>query len=105
VYPDIFKHVAVLSSAFWRNQEDIEKFVIESDLSGLESFYMDCGDREGKGEFIHKEFLASNEAVADILVEKLPNRIFKVVYGAEHHYQYFRERVPHLFRFLDSLDA
>jgi predicted alpha/beta superfamily hydrolase len=102
MYPHIFKHVAVLSSAFWRNQEEIEKLLKESDISGLESFYLDCGDKEGKGEFINKEFLASNTAISKILAEKLPNTKFEVIHKAEHHYQYFRERVPQLFRFLQT---
>jgi predicted alpha/beta superfamily hydrolase len=102
VYPTIFKHVAVLSSAFWRNQEEIEKLLKESDLSGLESFYLDCGDKEGNGEFINKEFLASNTAIFEILAEKLPNTKFEVIHEAEHHYRSFRERVPQLFRFLKS---
>jgi predicted alpha/beta superfamily hydrolase len=92
--------VVVFSSAFWRNQEEIEKLLKTADVSKIESFYLDCGDKEGKGEFINKEFLASNMAVSQLLKEKLPQTRFEVIPGAEHHYRYFRERVDHLFRFL-----
>lgn len=100
-YPQIFKNVIGISSAFWRNQEEIEKLLKESDLSLIESFYMDCGTTEVKdNDFISNEFLASNKAVYEILKEKIPQTKFVMINDAEHHYKFFKERVPELFSFL-----
>lgn len=100
-YPHIFKNVVVLSSAFWRNQEEIEKLIQNSDLSPIESFYLDCGTREAREkDFISKEFLASNKAIYEILHEKITNTKFEVIKDSEHNYMFFRKRVPELFTFL-----
>jgi predicted alpha/beta superfamily hydrolase len=100
-YPNIFKNVVVLSSAFWRNQEEIERLIQKSDLSRIERFYLDCGTREAKEkDFISMEFLASNNAIYEILSEKVPNTDFEVIKDSEHNYLFFRKRVPELFTFL-----
>jgi predicted alpha/beta superfamily hydrolase len=102
-FPHIFKIIAVFSSAFYRNHEELEKPIRSSDLSLIESFYLDCGTTElANNEFISKEFLASNQAVYELLKEKIPAIQFEVLVGAEHHYRFFRERVPALFGFLGS---
>ena len=36
-YPQVFRNITVLSSAFYRNQEEIEKLIQCSDLSLIES--------------------------------------------------------------------
>lgn len=100
VYPSIFKHVITLSSGFYRNQEEIEKLLQETDLSMIKSFYLDCGTQEGGSEFIQKEFLTSNTAVYEILNSKIPNVTFKIIEGGKHHYNDFKQRVPRLFDFL-----
>jgi predicted alpha/beta superfamily hydrolase len=100
-YPQIFKNITVLSSAFYRNQEEIEKLIKDTDLSLIERIYLDCGDKEsGNEEFINKEVLASNKAVYDILKEKVTSIEFTIINDAEHYYSFFRERVPKLFSFL-----
>lgn len=100
-YPQVFKNISVLSSAFYRNQEEIEKLIKDSDLSLIESIYLDCGDKEsGNEEIINKEFLASNKAIYDSLKEKLTSAEFTIINDAEHNYSFFKERVPKLFSFL-----
>ena len=100
-YPQVFRNIIVISSAFYRNQEEIEKLLRDSDLSKIESIYLDCGTKEaGDEEAISKEFLASNNAIYEILNGKIKNAKFEVIKGAEHNYLAFRERVPEIFKFL-----
>lgn len=97
-YPTIFKNVAVISSAFYRNQEEIEKLIRESDLSPIESIYLDCGTKEAGAEtLINKEFLASNQAIYEILKRKISNVTFDIIEEAEHNYLCFRKRVDNIF--------
>ncbi|WP_163100329.1 alpha/beta hydrolase [Peribacillus alkalitolerans] len=99
-YPHIFKNIIVLSSAFWRNQEEIEQLLQNSDLSLIESFYMDSGTKEAvNNEEVNREFLASNQAVYEILKEKVPNTRFLVIEDAVHNYTTFRKRVHELFSY------
>lgn len=103
-YPQVFRNVAILSSAFYRNQEEIEKLLQDSDLSSIESFYLDCGNKEaGDEDIISKEFLASNKAIYEILRKKVPNTKFEVINDAEHHHMFFRKRVPDIFSFFLSV--
>lgn len=101
-YPQIFKHVTVISSAFYRNQEEIEKLVQESDLSLVENFYLDCGTKESGNEEIDKEFIASNTAIYERLKLKIPNARFQIIDRAEHQYIFFKERISELFRFVNG---
>lgn len=72
VYPNIFRNVAGLSSAFFRNQEEIEKFLQKADLSQLNKFYLDCGTNEAKTDkMISKEFMKSNKEIYEILRKKI----------------------------------
>jgi len=104
-YPHIFKHIAVLSSAFYRNQEEIMKLIEQTDLSLVESVYMDCGSKEaGADTEVSQKFLASNQMVYELLKDKISNTQFEIVDEAEHNYSYFKERVPSVFRFLTSKD-
>jgi predicted alpha/beta superfamily hydrolase len=102
-YPHIFKHIAVLSSAFYRNQEEIMKLIEQTDLLLVESVYLDCGSKEaGADTKVSQKFLASNQMVYELLKEKIPNIQFEIIDDAEHNYSYFKERVPSIFRFLTS---
>lgn len=102
-YPHIFKHIAVLSSAFYRNQEEIMKLIEQTDLSLVESVYMDCGTKEaGADTEVSQKFLNSNQMVYELLEEKVSNSEVKIVEDAEHNYSHFKERVPSVFRFLTS---
>ncbi|WP_108670321.1 alpha/beta hydrolase [Peribacillus acanthi] len=100
VYPHIFKNIIVMSSAFWRNQEEIENLLRNSDLSLIESFYMDAGTKEAREkEEVNRLFLASNQAVYEIIKEKIPNTRFVVIEDAVHNYMTFRARVNELFSY------
>lgn len=102
-YPGVFKDLILLSSAFYANQEEMEKLVESADLSGIKSFYMDCGtDEAGQGTLISKEFLASNKSIFNIVKQKVSDASFKVLEGNEHHYRFFQKRVPELTLFLDK---
>lgn len=106
VYPNMFRNVAVLSAAYFRNQEEIEKLLKEADLSQLKKFYLDCGTDEAKNDKkISKEFLKSNNEIYEILKEKDIQVAFNVIEDAEHHYLYFRQRVPEIFRYFYSNEA
>lgn len=102
-YPHIFKNIIVFSPAFFRNQEEMEKLLRVSDLTPIDSLYMDCGTKESaKSEEISKGFLASNQAIYEIIHQKLPQTKFRVIEDGEHNYDSFRERVPALFLFLTN---
>jgi predicted alpha/beta superfamily hydrolase len=102
-YPQIFTRVAAISSGFYRNQEEIEKLVSRSDLSPIERFYMDWGTKEGKGdELASREFVASNQAMHELLRSKITNLKHQIVNGGEHNYIAFRKRVPEIFSYLFS---
>jgi predicted alpha/beta superfamily hydrolase len=101
-YPHIFTKVATISSAFWRNQEEIEKLLVHTDLSSIEKFYMDGGTKESEDERIIKGFLESNQAIYDILAGKITNARFEILEDAEHNYTFFRKRVPEIFTELFS---
>lgn len=104
-YSHIFKYIAVLSSAFYRNQEEIMKLIEQTDLSLVESVYMDCGSKEaGADTEVSQKFLASNQMVYELLKDKISNTQFEIVDEAEHNYSYFKERVPSIFGFLTSND-
>ena len=97
-YPKVFKHITILSAAFYANQENMERLIRDTDLSHVHSFYLDCGTKEaGEGTIISKEFVNSNIAVYEIIKEKHPNVKFKLIKGAAHNYIDFRKRVPELF--------
>ncbi|KGR77999.1 alpha/beta hydrolase [Ureibacillus manganicus] len=102
-YPEVFRSIAVFSSAFYWNQEEIEKLIETSDLSMINSVYLDCGTKEaGDDERINREFLSSNKVVYELLKEKLPSAKFVEIQDAEHNYLTFRERVPKLLPFLTT---
>ncbi len=84
-------------------KEKIEKLIQDSDLSLIESFYLDCGTKEaGDNEIINKEFFDSNKAVYELLKKKIPNAKFEMINDTEHSYLNFRERVPKIISFLKN---
>ncbi|WP_214484737.1 alpha/beta hydrolase-fold protein [Bacillus sp. SM2101] len=100
-YPKVFKNIVIMSSAFYANQENIEELLRNTDLSEINSFYLDCGTNEaGEGTIISKEFVNSNKSVYDILKEKIPTINFNIIDGGEHNYLHFRNRIPELFNHL-----
>lgn len=102
-YPRVFKDLILLSSAFYANQEEMENLLELADLTGINSFYMDCGtDEAGAGTFMSKEFLASNKTIYEIVKQKIPHAAFEAIEGNEHHYEFFQQRVPALFSFINK---
>ncbi|WP_442596461.1 alpha/beta hydrolase [Neobacillus sp. D3-1R] len=102
-YPHLFKRVAILSSAFYRNQEEIENLLKKSDLSNLEKFYMDCGTEEaGENTTLSKQFYQSNQAIYEILKDKIEDIQFETIEGAGHSYSFFKKRFPEFLQFLCS---
>lgn len=99
-YPHIFTKVAAISSAFYRNQEDIEKLLRDTDLSAIAKFYMDCGTAESGDDRIDKGFLESNHRVFDILTDTVEDLKFEIIEGAEHNYTEFRKRVSEIITYL-----
>jgi predicted alpha/beta superfamily hydrolase len=100
-YPHLFKKIAVLSPAYFRNQEEIEKLIQQSDLSSIEKFYMDIGTNEVPGnDATSKLFLDLSKRVFDLLDNKIEDAKFQQVEKAEHHYSFFKERIPNIFTYL-----
>ncbi|WP_066048797.1 alpha/beta hydrolase [Robertmurraya korlensis] len=100
-YPHIFTRVAGLSSAFYRNQEELRKLVQASDLARLEKIYLDCGTNEAvNNEVLSKQFLQSNLEIYEILKEKNNQTIFQTLDGAIHNYTTFKKRVPAFISYL-----
>ncbi|CRK82069.1 alpha/beta hydrolase [Neobacillus massiliamazoniensis] len=100
-YPKIFKRAAAISPAYYRNQEEIVKFIKSVDLIAVERFYMDCGTKEaGKEEEISKIFLDLSSEVYKILKGKIKNTKFHIIEDAEHDYAFFKKRIPEIMSFL-----
>lgn len=100
LYPHLFKRIAGLSAAFFRNQEEIEKHLEQADLSQVERLYLDCGTNESKEEEISKEFLLSNQRVYHIIRNKTQESIFREVEDGEHSYTAFKNRLPSVLNYL-----
>ncbi|MFC4802867.1 alpha/beta hydrolase [Neobacillus sp. GCM10023253] len=102
-YPQIFRKIAVLSPGFYRNQETLEEFIRQSDLAGVEKFYMDIGTKEVPDDLeASKLFLDLARQVYDILSSQIADTRFVSVEAGEHHYRFFRERMPEILSYLFS---
>ncbi|QFT89538.1 enterobactin/ferric enterobactin esterase [Bacillus sp. THAF10] len=99
-YPEIYKKVASISSAYWINQKEIEEYVGQSDLFALERFYMDIGTKEDTSFINHQIYVDSSQAVYDILASKVENVRFEIVEDAVHNEAAWRERLPMIFGYL-----
>lgn len=101
-YPSIYKCVVGISSAFWRNQENIVEFIRKSDFSYMKTLYLEWGDKEVEDEEISKKFYKSNEEVANILKDKVPNFKCSVIIDGKHNYSSFKNRVPQIVHILKT---
>ncbi len=99
-YPQIFKRIASLSSAYWINQSEIEAYIKECVLSEIERFYLDVGTKEDTSFINHQIYIDSSQSVNDLLVEKVGKVRFDVVEDAVHNEAAWRERLPVMFEFL-----
>ncbi|MFD0048197.1 alpha/beta hydrolase [Actinomycetes bacterium NPDC127524] len=104
-YPDIFKRIASISSAYWFNQKEIESLIENSDLSSIEKFYMDIGTNEDTQSIGSKRYVDSSERVHHILKNRITDLRFNIIDGAVHNEQAWRERVPAIFEFLFEDDS
>ncbi|WP_371018149.1 alpha/beta hydrolase [Pseudalkalibacillus sp. JSM 102089] len=98
-YPTVFSKGAGISSAFFRNQEELEKFILESELTDRSCIYLDCGDKESGDERIDKAFLNSNDRIYQMLEEKASCVQFQLIKDGEHNYESFRTRTADLMSF------
>lgn len=102
-YPHTFKRIAAISPGFYRNQEEIEKLLRNSDLSAIEKFYMDFGTKEvGEDEEMNQFFLGLTNGVVEILKGKGANLNFQLIENAEHKYEFFSKRIPAMLFYLYS---
>jgi predicted alpha/beta superfamily hydrolase len=94
VYPQVFKRVASVSSAYWFSQQEIENLLQNSDLTTIERIYLDYGTKESL------EIKNSSESVYKILKDSVKDCQFEISEGAEHNEKAWRERVPAIFTYL-----
>lgn len=99
-YPNIFKRVASISSAYWFTQEEIELLIKNSDLSAIEKFYLDVGTNESSGTIDSQRYIESSESVYSLLKVKVKDIKFVISDGAVHNELAWRERVPAIFSYL-----
>ncbi len=102
-YPHIFKRIAAISPAYYRNQEEMEKFVRNSDLSGAEKFYMDFGTNEIADDTkLNSEFTDMIQSIYKILDSKIADTRYQTIENGEHNYTSFRKRFPTVLSYLYS---
>ncbi|OEH92563.1 alpha/beta hydrolase [Bacillus solimangrovi] len=100
-YPHIFTRVAAISSAYFRNQEEIEQLIRNTNLSTVDRFYLDCGTKElSHNEAVSREFVISNKAIYEMVKDKISVTHFETINNAEHSYAYFQKRIPSICSFL-----
>jgi predicted alpha/beta superfamily hydrolase len=99
-YPDIFKRVASVSSAYWFTQENIEQLIKASDLSSIQKFYLDVGTNESSGSIDSNRYIDSSQSVFTLLQDKVKDVKFVIAEGAVHNELAWRERVPAIFSYL-----
>lgn len=99
-YPHVFSRGAAISSAFFRNQEEIERFIETTDLSKVEKLYLDCGTDESSDEQLNSVFFETNQKVSTLLKEKGIQVEFHRVEGGAHTYEAFSKRVGRVISFL-----
>lgn len=97
-YPDTFRKIAGVSSAFYPNQEEIEKLAAITPPSG--KIYLDCGTAEaGENRKMSELFLASNNAVYERLKSSGCEVEFRIIEGAGHNYTGFKDRIGAVMEF------
>ncbi|MCA0988676.1 alpha/beta hydrolase [Guptibacillus algicola] len=101
-YPHVFTRGAAISSAFFRNQEEIERFIGEADLSNVEKLYLDCGTVESGDRRVDRVFYETNQGINMLLSEKVTEVEFNTVQGGAHTYEAFSERIGRVVTFLMS---
>ena len=100
VYPQLFRKIASVSSAYWFNQAEIEALIQQSDLSAIDRFYMDVGTNEVTATIDSEAYIRSSTAVYGLLQPKIERLHFAIAQGAEHNEAAWRRRLPEIFGFL-----
>ncbi|MEH7012152.1 alpha/beta hydrolase-fold protein [Neobacillus niacini] len=102
-YPHIFKRIAAISPGYYRNQEELEVFVRNSDLSAVERFYMDFGTHEvGVDKELNNQFTEMIQSIYEILSSKIADTNYQTIENGEHNYNSFRKRIPEVLSYLYS---
>ncbi|MFB3169632.1 alpha/beta hydrolase-fold protein [Neobacillus sp. 179-C4.2 HS] len=102
-YPQIFKRIAAISPGYYRNQEELEVFVRDSDLSGVERFYMDFGTHEVSGnKELNSEFSDMIQSIYEIVSSKIADTRYETIQNGEHNYTSFKKRIGEVISYLYS---
>ncbi|MFP7298818.1 alpha/beta hydrolase [Neobacillus niacini] len=102
-YPQIFKKIAALSPGYYRNIEELEVFVRNSDLSGIEKFYIDFGTHEVcDDQDLNNQFTEMIQSIYDILSSKIEDTRYQTIDQGEHNYTSFKKRFPEVLSYLLS---
>jgi predicted alpha/beta superfamily hydrolase len=102
-FPDIFKRIAALSPGYYRNQEEIEVFVKNSDLSAVERVYIDFGTNEiTDDQELNNQFTDMIQSVYEVLKSKIEDTRYVTIVNGEHNYTSFKKRIPAVIDYLFS---
>ncbi len=102
-YPQIFKRIAAISPGYYRNQEELEVFVRNSDLSEIEKFYMDFGTHEIRDdEELNNHFTDMIQSIYEIVSSKIVDTRFETIQNGEHNYTSFKKRIGEVLSYLYS---
>ncbi|WP_419954310.1 alpha/beta hydrolase [Neobacillus niacini] len=102
-YPQIFKRIAAISPGYYRNQEELELFVRDSDLSEIKKFYMDFGTHEIRDdEELNNEFHEMIHSIYEIVSSKIADTRFETIQNGEHNYTSFKKRIGEVLSYLYS---
>ncbi|MCO6041449.1 alpha/beta hydrolase-fold protein [Thermococcus alcaliphilus] len=92
-YPEVFKYVGAMSSAFWFNPEIYE--FVKNSTAGPEKIYIDWGTLEGKDP---EAYIETNKKLVEILKEKGYREGVNLMVieekGAIHNEYYWARRFP-----------
>lgn len=104
VYPEIFKRIGSLSSAFWFNQTELEQFIEANDLKGVERMYLDVGEKEVEEPMengpTNEMYRESSERIYNLLIDKVEHIRFEVIEEGVHNELAWRERFPMVISYL-----
>ncbi|MEG0367606.1 MAG: alpha/beta hydrolase-fold protein [Coprobacillus sp.] len=99
-YPEIFSKCAALSTAFWFYMEEFEDVISQHHYSDDFKFYFDLGEFEGCGDGeIDGWYIQTNDAIYDMLKEKVKCLEYRYFEGAHHNEENWRQRVPLFMKF------
>ncbi|MDQ1004680.1 putative alpha/beta superfamily hydrolase [Neobacillus niacini] len=101
-YPQIFKRIAAISPGYYRNQEELELFVRNSDLSGVERFYMEFGTHEIRNDKLNNEFTDMIQSIYEIVSSKIADTRYETIQNGEHNYTSFKKRIGEVISYLYS---